>query len=485
MDWTPDEIAVLRSILRLSVDEFAGRTGVAEKSVRNWESGKHRPQSPSKRQLDDLYERLSPRQRDQFLTRVKGTVFTQTVSRPARSLATVITPAIPVALGEEQAIMGTATTLLPDHAASADFDELAQALLHRIERARPGMTRREALSRLTAALALAAVGPTLELRDPDERQRVAQVLREPHRVDDATLRHSADILLACRRQGDVLGPEVALQTALAQRQLMAAILTDVPERLRPHALSLYAEWSQLAGWSTFNLGNYSGAQRYYDEARVIAHEAENTELVTYVLCAMSHLATWQGMPRVGIDHAVAAAMWASSPRAHAYAADVAVRAFAAAGQESKGREAIGREHAALGAPGSGPPAPWWYFYDESFYWQTRAEFALQVGETVEAHKAIDTSLTLIDSTNLHNFAFGLLMRAEAHIQDVDVDRATGVLGDVVTMTSAKSSERLDQRVRQLRKALDPWSPTEPVRELDERITHYRDWSTGSESTNSR
>jgi hypothetical protein len=41
-----------------------------------------------------------------------------------------------------------------------------------------------------------------------------------------------------------------------------------------------------------------------------AHDAQNVELVAYILCTMSHLATWQGKPRVGIDHAVAAAVWA-------------------------------------------------------------------------------------------------------------------------------------------------------------------------------
>ncbi|MGB6161093.1 MAG: hypothetical protein WCF33_23820 [Pseudonocardiaceae bacterium] len=41
---------------------------------------------------------------------------------------------------------------------------------------------------------------------------------------------------------------------------------------------------------------------------------------------MSHLATWQGKPRIGIDHAVAAAQWADRTgdlRLRAYTADVA------------------------------------------------------------------------------------------------------------------------------------------------------------------
>jgi len=88
---------------------------------------------------------------------------------------------------------------------------------------------------------------------------------------------------------------------------------------------------------------------------------------------MSHLATWQGKPRVGIDHAVAAAAWAEqsgSPYARAYAADVAVRALTADGQADRSKDTLDREFAALQAAltDTGPRRSWWYFYDESFFW---------------------------------------------------------------------------------------------------------------------
>ena len=52
---------------------------------------------------------------------------------------------------------------------------------------------------------------------------------------------------------------------------------------------------------------------------------------------MSHLATWRGQPRVGINHAVAAQGWAAQtdePRLQAYADDVAARAYAKVGQST-------------------------------------------------------------------------------------------------------------------------------------------------------
>ena len=115
----------------------------------------------------------------------------------------------------------------------------------------------------------------------------------------------------------------------------------LPSQCTGGAVSAYAELTQLVGWLCFNMGAYHSAQHYYDDARSAAHDAQNVELVTYILCTMSHLATWQGKPRVGIDHAVAAAVWAEqahSPLARAYAADVAVRAYVADNQPDKCRD---------------------------------------------------------------------------------------------------------------------------------------------------
>ena len=144
---------------------------------------------------------------------------------------------------------------------------------------------------------------------------------------------------------------------------------------------MYAELSQLVGWSLYDLGDYQNALYYYDDARTAAHDAQNVGLVTYVLCNMSQLLTWQGKPRVAIDHAVAAASWArqiDGPHARAYAADVAARAYLADGQPDRCRDALADEHAAIrDVDHEAPVSGWWYFLDESFYWGTEAQHALK------------------------------------------------------------------------------------------------------------
>lgn len=365
------------------------------------------------------------------------------------------------------------------------FDELAQALIMWVQQANPGLDRRELLLKISTALTVAAAAPLLDIADADERERVATVLGNPSRLDLATITHAERVLQHYRRQGDVLGPQIALQTALAQRQVIADLLPSAPGALRSRVLTVYAELSQMVGWQMYNLGDYRAAQYYYDDARTAAHDAENTELVTYVLCTMSQLATWQNKPRVGIDHAIAAQAWAAqadSPAARGYAADVAARAFATAQQHAKAEHALEQEHDAVRDMVAGTPlVSWWYFYDESFYWGTNAECALVLDAPEKALAAARTSLPMIDPTNVHNYAHTLALQSQAHLQQGDIAEASAIVGDIAQISGVNRSPRITQRICDLRTALTPWHRTRAVRKLDDLLAHYR--VTGSSSTN--
>jgi tetratricopeptide (TPR) repeat protein len=404
-----------------------------------------------------------------------------------------ITPLIDLLSGEVAIQLGPSLLVPPESATALllrlqeiDFNELAQVISMWAQRINPNLNRRELLGKLSTAFALAAATPILDVANPDERQRVARVLDDPSRLDLATLVHTEEILQRCRLQGDVLGPRVALQTALAQRHLMDTIAKDAPDALRPRALSVHAQLSQLVGWLLFNLGDYRNARHYYDDARTTAHDAQDADLVTYVLCTMSHLATWQDKPRVGIDHAIAASAWAEqtgNPRTRAYAADVAARAYAADHQAGRCNQALDHEYAMLDTVNPDEPvSSWWYFHDQSFYWATKSGCALQLGSPEAALEAVTTSLGMFDPANLHNFAFTLLFRGEAYIQQGEITEACKTIGDVASLTAVNTSKRIDQHISQLRGTLGPWAQTKPVQELDDRLVAYRRSASGSGRT---
>jgi tetratricopeptide (TPR) repeat protein len=367
---------------------------------------------------------------------------------------------------------------------AVDLDELARVILMWIQRGADAMSRRELLAKLSAACAVTAAAPLFDALTPDEYEHVAQ---ERADFDEPTLRYCEAMTNNLRRQGDALGPRFTLHSAVGHRLVAERLAKTAPSRFQQRATSAYAELSQLLGWVCFNLGDYRGAQRCYDEARAAAHDAGNVELVTYVLCTMSHLATWQGAPRVGIDHAAAATAWArnASPVAQAYAADVSVRAYAADDQAGVCRQLLDREYATLQAGRPDRPVPsWWYFYDESFFWRTTGECELKFHRPEAAMHALDKSVTLVDPANRHNYTFRQLFRAEAHIQQGAVGEAVGIMGEVARLASLNVSARIGRRLDDLRDLLAPWDRTGTVRELDTRLAAYRSASgTGKSRTN--
>ncbi len=357
-----------------------------------------------------------------------------------------------------------------------DFLELAQVIVMWTHRLGSAVNRREMLFKLSAAFSMAAAAPFFAVLDPEERGQVARALHDPSSFDETTLRYCESMMSSLRRQGDTLGPQLTLSSAQGHRDVAYGLAKTAPAPYKQRALSAYAELTQLVGWLCFNMGNYHHAQRYYDDARSAAHDAKNVELATYVLCTMSHLATWQGKARVGIDHAVVAQSWAAqtgNPRAAAYAADVTARSYAADQHAAACHNALDAEQAAVAQITADAPEPsWWYFYDEAFFWATTSSCALRLRDPERALENVSKSLATVDPSNVHNYAFTLLFQSEAFVQKGSIAEASQALCAVVMLTAPNKSQRIDQRITELRAALAPWQRSRPVRELDELLSTY-------------
>jgi hypothetical protein len=340
--------------------------------------------------------------------------------------------------------------------------------------AAPGqrLKHRTLLLAASSALAVVAAAPVLEIP-----RRAANANGGSPRTDTAMMDYIAEIVAGLRRLGGAVGPRATLPSAMALRSAIAALARNAPETVTVQALAVYGDLTQLVGWLMFSLGDRSAARYYYDDARSAADRAAHPDLVTYALSASSQLALAQGDPRDAIDHAHAARQAArrgGSPFAVAYAADVTARAYAVAGQAGRCQAALDREHAALGEIGPATPrAPWWYFYDRSFYWGTESECALQLGMAVKASDAACRSLSLMAPVNLHDSALTLALQAEALIRQDEIDSACQALADAARLTTLNSSRRISHRIERLREQLRPTDDTAAVRELDGKLTAFR------------
>jgi tetratricopeptide (TPR) repeat protein len=358
----------------------------------------------------------------------------------------------------------------------ASFVDLTQVIIMWMQALGSAASRRELLFKLSAAFSLAAAAPLFDMFDPDERQRIAQVLREPTTFDEPTLRYCEGIVIGLRRQSNALGPQFALPSTLAHQDVARGLAKSAPPELQQRAISVYAELTQAVGWMCFNLGDYRSAQYYYDDARSAAHDAHNIELASYTLGAMSYLATCQGKARVGIDHAIVAQSWAAqtdNSRVQAYAADRAARALAADQQAGSCRQALDTAREAVAEIDSGVSDSWdSYFYGEPLFWDAMSDCALRLRDPGNALETVSKSLAISNPVDMHNHCFRMLFQGEALIQKCEIAEASKVIGEVVTRTATYNSPRINERITGLRAALTPWQQSKPVRELDELLAAY-------------
>lgn len=333
------------------------------------------------------------------------------------------------------------------------------------------MDRRDVLRVLAWAASAASVLPALS---GDEQQRAASVLSSSNRVDAQTIEHIEAVLWRCARQDDALGSQAALNTVLAQRDLARLLEPECPAGLRSRMLSALSEASRQSAWLSFDLNQFDNAAYYYEDARSLAHEAENIALSAFVLCQMSHLATWRGKPRIGIDHAVAAGQWAQrtdDSRLRAYAADVAGRAYAADGQRDASLTALDTAHRALPPAGDQTPSHA-YFYDESLHISHRGLCHLELHDAQLAAGYFHQSAATLDQSFTRNTAFNTVELGMTYVQCNDIDEAARLIGDAGEIAARTSSARLLERLKQGRAELQPWKRTPAVRNLDDRLKSY-------------
>lgn len=320
--------------------------------------------------------------------------------------------------------------------------------------------------------------------DGDDIDRLARVRSGSLKLDAATIGHIEAVIHHCRRQEDTLGPDAVLDTVSAQGRLVRAVLPSASDELRERLLSLYANICRSIGWMLFNLNDFAGADHYFAQARTAAHQAENDALTSFILANWSQLATWRGDAREGVEHALGALAWgqrAGSSLLVSYACDVGARAYATIVRHSSSRasdytactrflDQAGTDLATAGDTDSGRTLL--HFYDEGLHKSTRTLCLLDLGEITQALPLAQEAVDRIDPAFVRNLAFARLDLARAHIearQTRDIDAASDEIAKAAQLSGHNTSPRLISSVLEARSALDPWSTSAAVRQLDHQL----------------
>lgn len=353
-----------------------------------------------------------------------------------------------------------------------DYQRLVHELIEWAQR----MQRRDILQWLSFAAAAAAAAPVLAGLDLDERERTVAAFASPSRVDSQTIDHIDAVLWRCMRQDDALGPTAAMETTLAQRNLVRSLLPAATGAARDRLLSPYANLLRFAGWLCFDLNDYETANTYFEQARTAAHEAHNTELGALVLCNMSHLATWRGQPRTGIDHALAAGGWAmrtDDDHLKAYAFDVAARAYAMDNQHNAALSSINSARALI-TSSAGSPTGLVYFYNAGQLASTESTCYLHLGQPERGATVAEQALENIDPAFVRNLALTSLRLGVCRMRAAkpDIAQAAQAIGVAVRLAGHNRSARLIDRLRRGTKELAQWPHIPEVRDVSEQMITY-------------
>jgi len=313
--------------------------------------------------------------------------------------------------------------------------------------------------------------------DSDERGRIAQVVAQPGRVDAQAVDHIETALEIALSQNDAYGPRAVLAMVLAQRAITSSLLSESPPHLRSRLLTLHGRLSQLAGWMLFDLQDFAAAANCYELARESAHHAGDEKLVVLVLCNMSYMATRNGSPRTGIDHAVAAQNWASNsgdPLLHAYADEVAAIAYATDSNDHKKRclKALDSAHYDIFGAELSSERSLARFNGPGFLASFKSECMLKLGQAENAQQAALDSLAQIDTVFVRNRALAYLDLANAHIAAHEIDNAAKAIGESAVLAASCRSSRLVESIHQARSGISTRHGNTYVRELDDLLASY-------------
>ncbi|MBV8541784.1 MAG: helix-turn-helix domain-containing protein [Pseudonocardiales bacterium] len=346
-------------------------------------------------------------------------------------------------------------------------EELMREVVTRLVRL---LGRREALR--VARWALGAVG--LSSLDTDEYTRVAQALDAPHRVDAQVVNNLAITLAYCKRQEDALGPCEVLDTVVAQHGIVRRLLTGgCREEWRRPLNTVDSDMASAIGGYLLDMGQPSGARRYFEHARRAGHDARNPACAAYAAARTSYAAFLCGDTCTALDTAAAARSLAArtdDARLKALAELQAAGAYALDGQHGPCTAACARAQEFLTNGNGCAPGSLAYWVHEGALDSKRSIFFSLLDRPQDAVDAATNARVRFDRAYVGSYARCEIRLGNALVRSKEITEAACVLGAVARFASL--SPRLTAELHAVRALMRPWDDTQAVTTLDDQLDAY-------------
>ncbi|MFE4625458.1 hypothetical protein [Streptomyces mirabilis] len=244
-----------------------------------------------------------------------------------------------------------------------------------------------------------------------------------------------------------------------------------PPQLQRRLYAAAARLAAMAGWSSYDAGEYGLAQRYMIQGLRLCAEGRDRVLGGQILAGLSHLATNLGRPDEGVALAragVATAKGAGSPLGLMRLYAMAARGHAAQGQSCEASEALRLAEGQLDTSRGPDQESVWVRYLDHHYLQAEAALCFRdLGLAAQAERTASESLSA-NADRRRRQAISRSVLATAHLQQDRLDEAVGTATEALDTLSTVHSERSIQALRDFRTRLEPRRHEPMVREFERR-----------------
>ncbi|MFI7447580.1 hypothetical protein ACIBQX_08805 [Nonomuraea sp. NPDC049714] len=367
---------------------------------------------------------------------------------------------------DESAAVTSADTSLVDAAACVRLLQATGAV-------EADVKRRELLFELASVFGGSQALSLLRVLTPDEKERLAGVLRSTWRMDEATVRTFEKLTLRARQADDVSGPATLLPVINGQRAAVGKLLAceSMAPGLRDRLLDTYAQLSQLTGYLTYDLCEYTAAEQPLLDSLHAAHDLGDPTLIAFVHYWLGRLAADQHRTAAIFDHAFAVQSWAARSPSKLLAPlheTLFSLAYAAEGNTAASARAHDNALASARAPKDNEPA-FLYWVSPSEVELRRSTSLVQQNQPKPVIAAAERYLTRLDPRLKGRHAWVLTQYARALTMTKEIPEAAAKLTEAANITRQHSSTRLANEINQARTRLEPWATTTYVRQLDETL----------------
>ncbi|WP_424641388.1 helix-turn-helix domain-containing protein [Embleya sp. AB8] len=319
---------------------------------------------------------------------------------------------------------------------------LAQSDVSDIERGRRRVTSQEVRQRIVAGLGVppellgaepsggwpvaAFVLPSLA-PDADLLDRITRVVREPGRVDAASVDWLDRLLAEHRRVEDTIGSGPLFDVMRRQLSTVVDLHAGAVGELATRTVRLAAEHAQFLAWLCQDRNEQPSALAWYDRAHDWALAAEDANMAATTLSMKAHAAWSAGDARRCVALAEAA-RWhdvRTSLGVQGMASQMVARGHAIAGDSDATRRLLDEAQLLITRAAERPEdePPWLYFYDEAWFTLQRGMAELHLRHWTEATHLLRTGLAGVPETYRRDRAWYQACLAHAYAGAGEVEAA--------------------------------------------------------------